>query len=68
MDMKYPSRNRKKTNVTHIVCPYCKHRYKIDEETEDDYIIVGNTKVYYCRKCGWEFIPEITKDIDYKYS
>lgn len=66
--MKYPSRNRAKTNITHIECPYCKHSYPISDETEDDYVIVENSKIHYCRKCGWEFMNGITKDITYKYS
>ena len=66
--MKYPSRNRARTNITHVKCPYCKHTYPTTEETEGDYIMVENTKVHYCRKCAWEFVNNITKDIVYKYS
>ena len=65
--MKYPSRNKpKKVREDEIECPYCHHKWK--DVTEDDYYTYSCTKIFYCRKCGEEFINGITKDILYKYS
>ena len=66
--MKLPSRNRAKTNITDIECPYCKHKYPISEETKDDYEMVENTKVHWCRECGFEFVNGVTRNVRYKYS
>lgn len=66
--MKFPSRNRKPSNITKIVCPYCKHYYPIEEETEDDYYQIKSIKIHWCRKCGMEFVNGVTKDITYVYS
>lgn len=60
--MKIPSRGREISNITHIECPYCKHKYPTSEETESDYEMVENTKVHCCRQCHFEFVNGITMD------
>lgn len=41
-----------------VVCPFCKS--KMEDITEEDYSsITENTKLYTCRKCQEEFIPNM---------
>lgn len=64
--MKYPSRNRKVVHEDIVICPYCRCKYK-DEEDKDFYMC-ENTKINICRECFEEFINGCTRDVLYKYS
>lgn len=68
--MKYPSRNRRVEHDWYFYCPYCKTKHiKKELEIGVDYEQFSeNTLIVYCKKCGWEFIPNKTKNIEYKYS
>ncbi len=65
---KIPSRNKPRTNITHIECPYCHCKWLASEDTEEDRYTYSNTTIHYCRRCGEEFVAGVTKDIKYKYS
>ncbi len=65
---KIPSRNKAKTNLIYIECPYCRCKWLVSEDTEADRYIYSNTVIHYCRECGEEFVANVTKDIKYKYS
>lgn len=68
--MKLPSRNKRVEHDWYFYCPYCKTKHLKEELEEDiDYEKFSeNTIIVYCKNCGWEFIPNKTRDITYKYS
>ena len=63
-----PSRNKSRTNIDFIKCPYCGVTYSMDDETDNDYYMYLNTKINICRNCSEEFINNITRDVTYKYN
>ena len=68
--MKYTSRNKKVDHEWYFNCPYCKEKFIKEDLIEGiDYdTFSDNTIIVYCRKCGWEFVPNVTHDIIYKYN
>lgn len=67
--MRYPSRNKSVEHGWYFYCPYCNAKHFESELKEEDYDnFSDSTKIVYCKSCGWEFVPEKTRDILYKYS
>ena len=63
------SRNRPRYfREEEIECPYCHCKWEEKETLETDFYMYLHTKIYYCKKCGEEFVNNVTKDILYKYS
>lgn len=64
-----PSRNKKVTHDDNYLCPYCGvkivHAELTEEQTEK---ASENTVGVYCPSCDEYFIPNVTIDIEYKYS
>ena len=73
---KFPSRNRKKfPEEMHIItCPYCGRKFDKDtliEDTADEmfvYYMFMNEMIIHCVCDIGDFIPHVTKMIQYKYS
>lgn len=67
--MKIPSRNRKVIHEDYYICSHCKSKiYYVELEEEAIENFSETTKIYECPYCGFQDIPNVTREVEYKYS
>lgn len=67
--MKFQSRNKKVEHEDYFVCPYCNTKHLKDDLEETDFeAFSDNTIIVFCKHCGWEFVPNKTRAVNYKYT
>lgn len=63
-----PSRNKNVIHESYCICPFCKTKQYYDSLSENDYYYFLNTIIIDCPKCNQEYVPNVSKNIEYVFS